>query len=325
MTQVLDQRSFQGYLPQSAGGQQGTQDQNWQQMQQYANQQQTLQAIEQQRQQDAYYAQLQSQTQNSSVMSQQDSYGQAYQTAYGQNMQAPTQQQQFPGSERYDGYRDHLTPQGILPTSKKLPQIDTRQPWESQGEVSAPSSYSMQGFEIPKGQSDIDFQRIDPKEFKKFILYYKPSCRFCQNLKAVAATHTDLDEKILKINIDNYEVSGLRGVPTIVDQGYQYLGNQALLWLKEKGVTELRGVDIDESDESGYCALDDDLLASESGGFCLFEQATNKTVDFQTLDSMDSTGRGMGSSALESQMDTLRQQRTQVQVPRGQASHVFYR
>jgi len=316
---------MQNFLPQQQGKEMG--DQNMQQLQQYSNAQQTLQSIQQQRQQDAYYSQLQNQNQPTYMMNQQDYMAQNYQNGGQQFSQQQSPQGaagvHYPGDERYDTHRQNLLPQGLSENSKQLPTMNSRQAWENQGELSG-GSYSMQGFEIPKTQDKIDMTQVDSKEFKKFVVYYSPSCKFCSNFLSVSATHTDLDDTILKINVDNYEVSGLKGVPTVVDQGIQFLGNQALLWLKQKGVTELKGMDIEDSDESGYCIIDDNALgAGEAGGYCLFEQSTNKTVDFQNLESLDGTGRGMGTSALESQLSALQSSRKNVQVPR-QASHTFY-
>lgn len=241
-----------------------------------------------------------------------DAYGGGFQQQQPPQQQAPPQ-----GGGYTDPWLQHLPNREAMQNRSggmQLPTIDTRQP-NQYTEQAMPANFQYEvdaGVRIPKPDREIDMTSLKPAQFTSFSLYYKPDCRFCQNFLAVAATHPDLDSKIEKVDISRWRVTGIKGVPTVVDRstGYQFLGDRALSWLKEMMSHELLGADMSTLDETCVATLDQDLFSQETSQFSYVNRDNFSSVEFDSLESLDGSGH-TAEFSVDGGMERLQSMRKQ--------------
>jgi len=124
--------------------------------------------------------------------------------------------------------------------------------------------YGNQQGQLPRQQpSKIEFHKLEPEQFREYTLYYRSTCPHSINLLARLAKDPLLDSRLNRVDVDRYQVTGLIGVPTIVDQQKQvFLGDDALRWVVSKASNHIVGMDVE--DVAG--APTSDLAPLDSGG-----------------------------------------------------------
>jgi len=222
-------------------------------------------------------------------------------------------QQRGLSMEQYRAGQVYLDPQG---NPQAVRSVQT-----AHGQVVAPDNYeqmlaqSVAAGQVPQFQRppEIDFKKLSPEEFHEQTLYYRPSCAHCVNLLSHLARDPLLDSKITKINIDQYPVRGLVGVPTVVDERNQvWLGDDALRWVNAKATKDVIGMAVGDVE----AAPTSELVPSGPGeNFSFVHEALLNMPKVSSLYAIDT--RQQRGPQIDQVMSALDQQRGQVLRPIG--------
>jgi len=194
-----------------------------------------------------------------------------------------------------------------LPTQQGIGQVNPEQLEQQRQSGAAPQ------FQRP---ADIAFHKLEPEQFRDYTLYYKPDCPHSINLLSRLAKDPPLDSKVTRINVDQYQVAGLEGVPTLVDEKKQvFLGNNALRWVEAKASKDIIGLDLnDVQDVSG--APTSDLAPGDPGeNFSFVHDSLMNMPQIQSLEQVDT--RQQRGPQIDSQMQSIESQRNQFLKPYG--------
>lgn len=172
--------------------------------------------------------------------------------------------------------------------------LDTRNPNQR---VSAPGSYEewlaqqkAMGL-IPQWYGDqtqkpaeIDFHKLSPTIFQKYVLYYRQDCPYSINLLSQLAKDPSLDAQVSKYDINKVYLNGvqLRGVPTLIDNGRQFLGDDALRWVNAKSANDVVGMDVQDV---GALDMSGASLGDES--FSFVNESLLNMPQIHSLDAID--------------------------------------
>jgi hypothetical protein len=155
---------------------------------------------------------------------------------------------------------------------------------------------------------NIEFHKLEPEQFRLYTLYYKPDCPHSINLLSRLAKDPLLDSKVTRINIEQYRVAGLQGVPTLVDDRKQvYLGSDALRWVESKASQDIIGMDLQDVSGAPTSA---GLAPSDAGTeFAFVHDSLLNMPQISSLQQVDT--REQRGPQIDSVMKTIESQRQQ--------------
>lgn len=182
---------------------------------------------------------------------------------------------------------------------------------------------------VVQGNKDakIDFKKLDPSMFAKYVLYYRPSseCGYSANIERILSQHPEIEHDFVKVNVNEVDKNwlrsqGVRGTPSVLTDRTQpgvtpLLGDDALKWLSRIFAETIRPCAIGEADNMCSSSLD-------SFGSCVVTSTSStlapSTASLQgnlainsdeTLDSIDGSAvLASDRTNLTREMSTISQQ-----------------